>query len=380
MNLKRITVLSPSFALTSVVAVASALAKIAEAFPDVSISAVQLLTALPSLIAIVVILFSGYLSSWITKKRIVTISMILMLLGGLLPVVLHSHFYQLIIASVIFGLGYGGISPLTTALIHEHYSSEEQPAMLGFQSAVIGIGGVMFSYLGGRLASVHWWYAYYSYLLFIPILILVLLLPKGQVTEAVKGGSFFSIWNGQLLFYVIQSLLYGIFFFTFQTNIALLIEKRALGGAEAAGAVLSIQSALGIISGMLGGKILERLKSQALPVVFLVSAAGLFVIYGSHGMFLIYLASACMGFVFSLRMPAGYLKATSSVSATCATMAITIYCSSGQIGQFLSPLCINGISNLLSLSLDQKFLLSGIALVIIGLCSVLWERRGTLLS
>jgi DASS family divalent anion:Na+ symporter len=55
MNLKRITVLSPSFALTSIVALSSALAKIAQAFPDVSISSVQMLTTLPSLIAIVLL-------------------------------------------------------------------------------------------------------------------------------------------------------------------------------------------------------------------------------------------------------------------------------------------------------------------------------------
>lgn len=374
MNLKRITVLSPSFALTSIVAVASALAKIAEAFPNVSISAVQLLTALPSLIAIVVILLSGVLSSWITKKRIVAVSMALMLVGGLLPVVLHNHFYQLVIASVIFGLGYGGISPLTTALIHEHYSQEEQPAMLGFQSAVIGIGGVLFSYLGGRLAAVHWWYAYYAYLLFIPILILVLLLPKGKVSERVKGVRFGELWNRQLLFYVVQSLVFGIFFFTFQTNIALLIENRGLGGPESAGTVLSLQSAFGIISGVLGGKILDRLKNMSLPTIFLVAAGGLLTIYFSGSIAPIYLAAACIGFVFSLRMPAGYLKATGSVAPVCATLAITVYCSSSQVGQFLSPLCINGICNLLSLDLGQKFLLSGAALLIFGLLSVWWER------
>lgn len=118
MNLKRVTVLSPSFALTSIVAVSSALAKIAQAFPDVSISSVQMLTTLPSLIAIAVILLSGVLSSWITKKRIVAISMGFMLVGGVMPVVFHQHFYQLVIACIIFGLGYGGISPLTTALIN----------------------------------------------------------------------------------------------------------------------------------------------------------------------------------------------------------------------------------------------------------------------
>lgn len=375
MNLKRITVLSPSFALTSIVAVSSALAKIAQAFPDVSISSVQMLTALPSLIAIVVILLSGYLSSWITKKRIVAISMGFMLLGGLLPIVLHQRFYHLIIASVLFGLGYGGISPLTTALINEHYGPEEQPTMLGFQSAVIGIGGVLFSSLGGKLASINWWYAYYSYLLFIPVLILVLLLPKGTVSVQAQGGGFLRVWNKSLLFYVCQGLLFGTFFFVFQQNIALLIEGRNLGGSEVAGTVLSTQSAFGIISGVLGGRILGKLKDMSLPAIFTVSGIALLIIFFAGGMMPIYLAAACLGFVFSLRMPAGYLKATSSVPPECATLAITIYCSSSQVGQFLSPVCINGVSDAFRLTLDQKFFLSGLLLILVGLLSVLWEKK-----
>ena len=165
---KMITVLSPSFALTSIVALSPAIASISQAFPQTSISAVQSLTTLPSLVAIAIILLSGRLSSVVTKKRIVAFSIGLMILGGLMPLVLHQHFWQLVAAAVIFGLGYGGISPLTTALIHEHYSAQEQPTMLGFQSAVIGMGGVLFSYIGGRLAALCWWYAYGAFVLFIP--------------------------------------------------------------------------------------------------------------------------------------------------------------------------------------------------------------------
>ena len=375
MNLKRITVLSPSFALTSIVAVSSALAKISQAFPEVSVSSVQMLTTLPSLIAIAVILLSGVLSSWITKKIIVAISMGLMLIGGLMPLLLHEHFYQLVIASIVFGLGYGGISPLTTALINEHYGPEEQPAMLGFQSAVIGIGGVLFSSLGGKLASICWWYTYFTYILFIPVLILVLMLPKGSVTQKTQGGGFKELFNGRLLFYICQGVMFGTFFFVFQTNIALLIESRDLGGAQVAGTVLSIQSAFGIISGILGGKILNTLKDMSLPVIFGVAGCGLLVIFLADGMLPIYCSAAFLGFVFSLRMPAGYLKSTSSVPAHCATLAITVYCSSSQIGQFLSPLCINGLSDFFGFNLDQKFMLSGILLVTVGLLSAFWEKR-----
>ena len=372
---KMITVLSPSFALTSIVALSPAIASIAQAFPDTSISAVQSLTTLPSLVAIVVILLAGRLSSVVTKKRIVAFSVGLMILGGLLPLVFHQHFWQLTTAGVIFGLGYGGISPLTTALIHEHYSQEEQPTLLGFQSAVIGIGGVLFSYIGGQLAALCWWYAYGAFALFIPILVLVLMLPKGELSPPVKSVEGGGLWNSYLLFYVAQSILFAVFFYIFQTNLALLVTQRGLGGSQLSGRILSCQSAVGIVSGILGGRVLGRLREFSLPTILACTGIAQLVVYFSRSTLPLFFAAALIGFFFSIRMPAGYLKATSSVAPAAATLAISIYCSSSQVGQFLSPLAINSLGELLQLDLERKFLMGGGCLLVLALLSVLWELR-----
>ena len=376
MKLKRmIIVLSPSFVLTSIAALSSAIAKIAEAFPDISISAIQSLTTLPSLIAIAVILLSGRLCSVITKKKIVVASTALMIIGGLLPLLFHDAFWQLVVASVIFGLGYGGISPLTTALIHEHYSEEEQPAMLGFQSAVIGIGGVLCSYIGGQLASVRWWYAYGAFFLFIPVFLLVLMLPKGELSAPVKETGFSSLFNSSLLFYVAQSILYAVFLYIFQTNIALLVEARKLGSSAVSGWILSTQSAAGIVSGILGGRVLGKLKNFALPAILACSSAAQLIIFFSSDLSPLFLAAAILGFFFSIRMPAGYLKATQSVPPAVATMAIAVYCSSSQAGQFLSPTAVNALSGMLGLDLEEKFLMGGICMLTIAAVSLIWEIR-----
>ncbi len=372
---KMITVLSPSFALTSIVALSPAIASISEAFPQTSISAVQSLTTLPSLVAIAIILLSGRLSSVVTKKRIVAFSIGLMILGGLMPLVLHQHFWQLVAAAVIFGLGYGGISPLTTALIHEHYSAQEQPTMLGFQSAVIGMGGVLFSYIGGRLASLCWWYAYGAFVLFIPILFLVLMLPKGELSPPVKGSGLGELLNPSLLFYVGQSIVFAIFFYILQTNLALLVAERGLGGSELSGKILSCQSAVGIISGVLGGRVLGRLREFSLPVILACTGIAQLIVYFSGSAAPLFFAAGLIGFFFSIRMPAGYLKATASVTPAAATLAISVYCSSSQVGQFLSPPAVNSLSELLSLTLEQKFLLGGCCLLGAAMISAAWELR-----
>lgn len=267
---KAITVLAPSFVLTSILAIASGLSAFAAAFPELSLATVQMLTALPSLIGMPIILLSGALCSCFSKKEIVTASISLMIIGGLGPLLFHNAFYQLVIFSVLFGIGFGGISPLTTALIREHFSADQQQTMLGYQSAVIGIGGALFSFLGGKLASDCWWHTYFAYLLLLPVLFLILLQPAGE-PQTQRQSAYRSICSGDLPFYLCQSVLFAMLFFAFQNNVALLLEHRALGNTSVSGRILAVQSTVGILSGVLGGKILSKLKKFALPTIFLVS-------------------------------------------------------------------------------------------------------------
>ena len=160
-------------------------------------------------------------------------------------------------------------------------------------------------------------------------------------------------------------------FFAFQNNVALLLEHRALGNTSVSGRILAVQSTVGILSGVLGGRILSKLKKFALPAIFLVSGFAMLLSYFGSQISFFYLAAAMLGFVFSLRMPAGYLKATASVDPSQATMAIALYCGSSSLGQFLSPICVNA----LSVSLDGRLGLSALALLAAGVASVCFELR-----
>lgn len=245
--------------------------------------------------------------------------------------------------------------------------------MLGLQSAVIGIGGALFSFLGGRLAAARWWYAYLAFFLFVPILLLVLMLPRGQVSPRTSGAG--GGITPLLLLYAGQAIVYCVFLYIFQTSIALLVSGRGLGGAEVSGRILSVQSVFSILSGTLGGIILTRLGRYSLPVIFGGTAVSLLIAYFAGSLLPLFLSAAVLGFFFALRMPAGYLKATASVSPAAATMAIAFYCSSSQVGQFLSPPAMSLFSGLLGLGLEQRFLFGGLCLAALAAVSALWERQ-----
>lgn len=148
-----------------------------------------------------------------------------------------------------------------------------------------------------------WWYAYGAFVLFIPILFLVLMLPKGELSPPVKGSGLGELLNPSLLFYVGQSIVFAIFFYILQTNLALLVAERGLGGSELSGKILSCQSAVGIISGVLGGRVLGRLREFSLPVILACTGIAQLIVYFSGSAAPLFFAAGLIGFFFSIRMP-----------------------------------------------------------------------------
>jgi hypothetical protein len=73
-------------------------------------------------------------------------------------------------------------------------------------------------------------------------------------------------------------------------------------------------------------------------------------------------------------MPAGYDRATQSVPLEAATPAITVYCCSNQLGQFLTPIAINGAASLLGGS-TVKFLFAFVILIIMFVISSAYEWK-----
>jgi MFS family permease len=368
--MRRIVVLSPSFVLVSIVAVVPALARIAVAFPGESATSVQMLVTLPSLVAFPVILLSGALAGIMRKKQIVILSLALMLIGGLLPILFYHSFTFLLVCGAVFGLGLGGVSPMTTALVYEHYP-REQATMMGYMGSFLCVGGMVFSFLGGWLASFHWRYAYLAYLILIPVLVLATRLPIGAVVKSPVR--FTGLFNGSMVYYLAQCVITTIAYNVFNTNIAMYIEGAGLGDARAAGVVTAFYSAVGIVGGILTGRIIGRLRRYTLSALFAAAGVGMLGICLSQSLALVIVGAFVIGFTFSVFMPAGYGRATESAPAGAATPAIAVYCCSHQLGQFLTPIVINGIAAPFE-GVAVKFLIASGILIAMFAVSALRER------
>ena len=88
-------------------------------YPEISVTAIKMLTTIPSLMMVVMSLVGGSLTSRFPIKKIVLFASAFSLVGGLLPVVLNG-FAVLIASRVIFGVGHGLIFPLASAIINSY--------------------------------------------------------------------------------------------------------------------------------------------------------------------------------------------------------------------------------------------------------------------
>ncbi len=205
-------------------AVSPALAKISQAFPDVSKTVIKLTLTLPALLIIPFSLFSGWLVSRWTPRKVLITGLVVFCVGGL-GGAFAMTMKQLLFFRALLGVGVGLIMPLSTSLIADFFEGDARTKMMGLSGSVSHLGGVIFLSLAGWLACFSWRHAFSVYGLAILSLILVLFfLPEWERKSAKKEGAFKvagGVWYCALL-----GALMMIAFYAVPTNLALFIENE----------------------------------------------------------------------------------------------------------------------------------------------------------
>ncbi len=150
-----IAIMSIIFVANVVNAPLGALELVAQQFPDVPNSVVQMLATVPNAIAMIFSIVSGILAGKKMKFRTVAVlASLLVVISGVIPAVISGSFAVLMISRVIFGVGFGLMVPMTNTLILLCYEGDKQARALGVSGIVYNIGATIFSLAGGYLALV----------------------------------------------------------------------------------------------------------------------------------------------------------------------------------------------------------------------------------
>lgn len=327
---------------------------IALAFPDASDTAVQYVMQCGMIGAFVVSFLLTFLTSKFKKKTLVITGIILIILGGLVPIVKHDTLVILYAGALLVGAGQGIILPTLGALILESFEGDERNRMLGLNTAFYNAAAAGLLVVAGIVCATGWVNVYFLYFVAVPVLIIAILFlnPEEKKAEAPAEGEAAAPQEkaGVPVLGWIQCLLNVLLmigYASFPLNVSLyVVRDAAIGDAAGVGVAMSLVTIVAALVSLILPQIikLSKLYIGALSSFFGLLATVLVVI--AKDMTMIYVAAIADGIFFGILMAgAGYLVGRICTPAQYGpTYALST--SFVSLGTIFCPIVLNLLANM----------------------------------
>ena len=359
--------------MQAAIAISPVLAELADAFPNASTSQIQYVYTIAFLASIVSILAVGKLAQAVNNRLLAVVGIALVVIGGLIPVLIHTSLVILYIASFIIGIGSGVANVMSATLISQHFTGITKGTVMGYQSAFLSIGAMVMSVISGQLAGhLSWHMAFLTYLLAVPVLIVVFIfLPsdlsseegilKEDAVAPQKSGM-----NGKAWYFVILSFISSALMNAFLSCISMFLSETGLGDASVAGNVSSMFLLLGIPAGIMLGKVIKRLGRKLMWCMSLLMAIALFMVFAAKSLPLVYAAAVLFGIGYAIRNPAAITFVSGMVDNRTVPVAVSLNQGLSALGMFCTPMIINSISGIFGGDSRSAFLIAAIGMAVMA--------------
>jgi MFS family permease len=366
------TILSLSFlSILSGAAIAPALGRIQQAFPDASQLTIQMILTLTPLFIIPFSLLTGRFSLIFSKRKILFVGLIIYLLAGVGGGLMNS-IPLILFMRALLGIGTGLISALSLSLIADFYHGDERSSTMGQSSAIATLGGIFLTILSGWLALTSWRYAFGVYLVSLIVLIMVWFsLPNPPVARQIStkpGRLPLGVFGMGFL-----TILLMIVFYLIPARIALFLQSTGIGDAGQSGISIASMNLAAFLVGMAFGQIRRFLKSLATLLALLSLGGGLMALNYVQSFPAVLMSLFIAGMGIGTLMPTIFLITANMVSNEQNGPALSITNSSLYFGQFISPLVFSLLGSLFHFQhIRDEFLASGILTLIAALIFIVW--------
>ena len=343
-KLLKFSLLSASMLVMTAPAINANIPSMKEAFVDIPLSMVEMITTIPSLFLMVSVLTSSFIAKKFGYKQTILLGIGIVAIAGIIPVFIN-HFYIVLFSRAALGFGIGLFNSLLIALMSYFYDGEEKTSMIGYHEALGGMGGMLITYIAGQLMNVNWQAPFIAYAIAIPVFFLFLkfiprvetndILQKNnqqiKVSESSKKGNFSIVYMFMILVIIGATLN-----MTMGIKVSSFIVEEGFGNASAGSMVIMFLSLGATISGFLFGQLYKKLKNYVLPVGFLMSAIAMIVIGLSQQTWTIVLGGFLLGFGFRVMMPC-LTNIVNSSSLSNPTLATSLLLVAYNLGSAFAP-------------------------------------------
>ena len=368
-NNQKIVVLSVSLLRHSGEILAPVLASISLEYAGVPEVWIQTLLNATMLALVPSLLLAAPLVKATSLKTATQIAIGLTIFGGLIPL-FTSSFAILFASRLVVGVGVGLMNPVSASLITENYTGSEKEQLIGGRTAVASIGTVILSLLGAYLTKFGWRYISFTYLLGIPVMLLIaIFLPNTTANQEVsceaakKPKKSFSLrsLNGALLCITVSIFLFTVIINVYPTNISLMMSQEVLGTAAVASVLVAAYKFSSFMSGILFSFISKLFGRWSMAVGIGVSAAGLLMLAMSSNTVIIFIGTVLCGFALGWVLALGILEGSEVSGKMGDTAAISLVTAGMNLGSFFSPLVMTPLfQKLLGTESRNSFILGSL--------------------
>lgn len=346
-----------------------ALGAISQAFPEAGYQVVSMIATLPALMLAVMPIFYPKLVQVLRKRSILLLAAALFVIGGVGPAFFSSSIYAILFFRFLLGAACGTFIPMCVDLIVDFFEGDERARMIGWSSAFTGLSGVMFQTLGGWLASMHWSYCFFAYLVSIVLLMFpVLFLPEPPYRERLtseqqNSGNMrvktpLSVWVIALFLG-----LYWMFAYVIITNASTVLLEEGIAVQSQIGLIFSCMTLGTVLSSGLFGILLDKVGYVILPIGMLVGAASMAAAFMAHSIVGFVVAMFLLGLSGGVITPGVAERNMSLVSYAGGTKAVSISYLFLGVGSFVSPFVFGN----LGLSARGQMCFAAIAFVVLAI-------------
>lgn len=306
----KIALLSVSMLVAVAPAINANIPAMKEAFPQIPLSMVEMITTIPSLFLMISVLTSGFIAKKIGYKQTIMLGLGIVAISGIIPVFI-GNFYLVLFSRAALGFGIGLFNSLLIGLISYFFDGNERTTLIGYHEALGGLGGMLITYIAGQLIHVGWQAPFISYAIAIPVFFIFWkVIPKVKTEDILhknakqvvisegKEGNFSIVFVFMILIVIGATLN-----MTMGIKVSSLIVEQGYGSASDASTVIMLLSLGAMISGFLFGKMYKIFKNYIMSVGFMITALAMFIIGISNASWMTVLGGFLVGFGFRVMMP-----------------------------------------------------------------------------
>jgi len=328
---------------------------------------VQLLQTLPYAFIMLAALGIGWLTTKVSKKKIVMVGLCLIGICGMLPGFIKG-FYPLLVARVLIGLGFGLVSTLNPAIISDFIEPEKRASYMGLHVVGMGIGSMVGNLVGGVLSSVQTHYFFFVYgIAFISMLGVHFLLTETPPVQEVSVSNM--KMNKKVYAVSTASFVHTLFITAYSTNVGIYVLEYITDKSSVTGVLTAVNAAFALLVGATFSKIFGVFKKFTLSFSIFVAALGYMAIMWIPGLAGAYIGSALTGVSLSCFMAQGSYLISTSVENEAVAKASGVFSIIGGIGGLVSPVLLSMITKLFtnSNSTYHQFMVSMIGMLLLGI-------------